>query len=101
MGKKLLTMGATLAALVLGCGNGQKAYDIPVQHCVEIPSCGSVCYDNMIPETRQDYKVFVLSTLDGNIERLYMGESINVGKCLMKLVEGDDSQITLTRCPGL
>ncbi|MFA5888294.1 MAG: hypothetical protein WC852_06315 [Candidatus Nanoarchaeia archaeon] len=100
MGKKLLAMGATLAALVLGCGS-QKAYDVPVQQCVEIPSCGSVCYDNMIPESREDYKVFVLSNINGGIERLYMGESIQVGKCLMKLVEGDDSRITLTQCPGL
>lgn len=101
MGKKLLTMGAALAALVLGCGNGQKAYDVPVQRCVEIPSCGSICYDSRIPETRFDYETFVLSTPWGNIERVYVGESMRVGNCRMKLVDGNDYSVTLTECPRL
>lgn len=100
MGKKLLTMGATLAALVLGCGS-QKAYDVPVQRCVEIPSCGVICYDNRIPETREDYEVFVLSTPDGGIERVYMGEAMKVGNCRIKLVDGNDYSVTLTECPRL
>lgn len=100
MGKKLLTMGATLAALVLGCGS-QKAYDVPVQQCREIPSCGVICYDNLIPSSRQDYNVFVLSTPNGGIERVYMGESVRVGNCRIKLVEGDSNYVLLTECPRL
>lgn len=96
-----LALGAALAALVLSCGNGQKAYSVPVQRCVEIPSCGSVCYDNRIPETRGDYEVFVLSTPEGGIERVYKGESMQVGKCLIKLVAGDYNSVCLARCPRL
>ena len=100
MGIKALALGATLAALV-GCGHGQEAYSVPLQRCVDIPSCGSLCYDARHPETRADYETFVLSTLEGNVQPLYKGESIQLGKCLLKLVEGDESSVTLTPTPRL